>query len=104
MLNYERYAPSPDATLTDRSVTITTGGTAQDAAPANPNRVYLLIQNPSGNSGSVWFAIGTTATAASPAIELQPGQAWESQSSLCPTGAVSLIHATTGTKITVKEA
>ena len=104
MLNYERYAPAPDGSLTDRSVTIITGGTAQEAAPENEARVYLLIQNPSTNTGSVWFAVGTAATAASPSIELQPGQAWESPGSFCPTGAVSVIHATTGTQITIKEA
>jgi hypothetical protein len=104
VLNYERFAPAPDGSLTDRSVTITTGGTAQEAAPANPNRVYLLVQNPTTSPGPVWFSTSTTAVADSPSIELQPGQSWESPASFCPTGAISVIAATTGAKVTIKEA
>jgi hypothetical protein len=104
VLNYERFSPTPDGTITDRSVTITAGGTAQTAAPANPTRVYLLIQNPSAAPGPVWFSTSTTAVADSPAIELAPGQAWESPASVCPTGAISVIAATTGAKVTIKEA
>lgn len=90
--------------LTDRSVTITTGGTAQQAAAANASRRYLLIQNPSGSGGTCWFSSIGTALPASPSIELAPGASYENPAHFCPTGAVSVIHPTTGAKITVREA
>lgn len=90
--------------LTDRSVTITTGGTAQQAAAALTTRKYLLIQNPSGSGGSCWFSTVATAVAASPSIELVAGASYENPAHFCPTGAVSVIHPVTNAKITVREA
>ena len=89
---------------TDRSVTITLGGTAQTAAAANPARRYLFIQNPSGSGGTLWFSTKTTAVAASPSIELVAGASYESPAHYCPTGALSVIHGTTNAKITIREA
>ncbi len=88
--------------LTDASVTIATGGTAQDAAVANINRKYLFIQNPSGSGGSLWFNTLATAVAASPSIELVAGASYENPAHYCPTGAVSVIHPVTSAKITVR--
>ena len=90
-------------TLVDRSVTITTGGTAQTAAVARRAREYLFIQNPSGSGGSLWFSTNATAVAASPSIELVAGASYESLLDAAGLGAVSVIHPTTGTKITVRE-
>ncbi len=93
------YWPNGDevggGTLTDKSGTITTGGAAQDAAAANTSRHYLFLQNPSTAPGSLWFSTVATAVAASPSIELVPGASYES-GMFCPTGAVSIIGATTG--------
>lgn len=89
--------------LTDRSGTITAGGTAQTAVPASRGRVLLLIQNPSSEVESLWFSTEGTATAASPSIELQPGQTYES-AGIVPTGAVSVIAATTNHPFTIKVA
>lgn len=94
-------APTSGA-LTDKSGTITTGGTAQTAAAANTARKYLLIQNPSTAPGSLWFSTVTTAVAASPSVELVPGASYES-GLFCPTGAVSIIGATTGQAFTARE-
>lgn len=88
---------------TDRSVTITTGGTAQQAAAANTARKYLFVQNPSGSGGTAWFSTLATAVAASPSIELPPGSSYENPTHFCQTGAVSVIHPTTGAKLTVLE-
>lgn len=88
--------------LTDKSGTITTGGTAQTAAAANTSRKYLFIQNPSTAPGSLWFSTVTTAVAASPSIELVPG-ASDATGVFCPTGAVSVIAATTGHAFTMRE-
>lgn len=95
-------APTTGA-LTDKSGTITTGGTAQTAAALNASRKYLFIQNPSTAPGSLWFSTVTTAVAASPSIELVPGASYES-GLFCPTGAVSIIGATTGQAFTGREA
>jgi len=97
-------AGSISGALTDRSGTITTGGTAQQAAAALSTRKYLLIQNPSGSGGTLWFSTNATAVAASPSIELPPGASYENPAHFCPAGAVSVIHPTTGAKITVREA
>jgi hypothetical protein len=92
------------AALTDRSVTIATGGTAQQAAAALATRKYLFIQNPSASGGTLWFSATTTAVQASPSIELPPGGSYENPAHFCPTGAISVIHPTTSALITVKEA
>lgn len=67
-------------TLTDRSGTITTGGTAKQLMAANANRKYLLIQNPSTAAGqeiataeSLWINFTTNATTARPSIEVVSG-------------------------------
>lgn len=88
----------------DRSVTITTGGTAQQAAPAKLGRRYLFIQNPSASGGTAWVSWLTTAVQASPSIELAPGASYENPTHFCPDGAISVIHPTTSAKITVLEA
>lgn len=90
--------------LTDRSGTITTGGTAQNAAAALSTRKYLYIENPITATARLWFSTVATAVADSPSISLEPGQSWENPSHFCPTGAVSVIAATTGHKFTVREA
>jgi hypothetical protein len=89
--------------LTDRSGTLTTGGTAQNAAAALATRKYLFVQNPSTAPGTLWFSTVTTAVQDSPSIELVPGASFES-GLFCPTGAVSVIAATTGHKWTAREA
>lgn len=95
---------APPSALTDKSLTITLGGTAQQAIAANTSRHYLFIQNPSGSGGALWFSTTGTAVQASPSIELLPGASYENPPHLCPTGAVSVIHPTTSAKISIREA
>jgi len=89
--------------LTDKSGTITTGGTAQTAAAANTSRKYLFIENPYTATETLWFSTVAAAVADSPSIALQPGDTWENPPHFCPTGAVSVIAATTGHKWTARE-
>jgi hypothetical protein len=96
-------ASVPSGALTDKSGTITAGGTAQVAAAANSSRKYLFLQNPTGAPGSLWFSTTATAVAASPSVELVPGASYET-GSFVPTGAVSIIGATTGQAFTGREA
>lgn len=96
-------SPVVSSTLINRSGTITSGGVAQVAASANTSRRYLLIQNPTVGSESFWISPDTTAIINSPSIEIPPGMTLIFDGSFVPTGAVSVIATTTGTKFTVKE-
>lgn len=86
----------------DKSGTIATGGTAQDAVAADTGRQYLLIQNIDA-AEDLWVNFGTNAVSASAGSILVPAK-----SSLvfehvaCPTGRVSVVAATTGHKFTIK--
>lgn len=91
-------------TLTDRSGTITTGGASQQLAAANPQRNYLLVQNPSTEVESLYVDF-TADAAPGTAIELLPGGSLE----LTPVQWVSLekvtvYAATTGHVFVAKEA
>ncbi len=84
--------------------TITTGGTAV-TIPADPERKYAMIQNPStatlqgiATAESLFIRFTGTAAASSVAIELPAGATWNSPPNFAPTGAISIIGATTGHK------
>ena len=89
------------ATLTDRSGTITAGGTAQQAMAALATRKYLLLQNISDTA--MWFNFTTTAVADSPSLYLPVGASFVMEGSLVSTEAVSIFCVTTGKKWTAKE-
>ena len=89
-------------TLTDRSGTITAGGTAQQLAAANTNRRYLLIQNEHATE-TLWFNFTTTATAAEPSFQIPAGGSFVMEAGYISTEAVSVIAATTGHPWTAKE-
>lgn len=97
------------AALTDRSGTIAAGGTAQQLAAANSARRYLLIQNLS--TGVLWVSTTTTAVVGQPSIALKActaandgtGGALVYEGSFIPTGAVSIIGATTSQAYSARE-
>lgn len=89
--------------LTDRSGTITSGGAAQNAMAANTSRKYLFILNPATATEVLWFNLTTTATAASPSIQLAAGQSFVMEAGFVSTAAVSVIAATTGHAFTALE-
>jgi hypothetical protein len=88
--------------LTDRSGTITAGGTAQQAAAANPARRYLVLQNVSDTV--MWYNFGATAVANQPSFSLAAAARVEWSGQFIPTGLISVIGATTGKAFTCKEA
>jgi hypothetical protein len=96
--------------ITNRSGTITAGGTAQQLAAANATRRYLLVQNASVRV--LWVSPDTTAVAGSPSIALKAcmvandgtGGAIEWTGAYVPPGAISIIGATTGDAFCAKEA
>jgi hypothetical protein len=84
-------------TLTDRSGTVTAGGTSQELAPAVATRQYLLIQNIS--AGDLWINFGVAAVTTQPSIKIPPGGSGEwskGGTGYVPVAAVNVIGATTG--------
>lgn len=95
--------------MTDYSGTITSGGTAQTAVPANPRRIFLRVENPPSATETLYVCYdGAATTNATPnSTELLPGASDEFHNvggnGYCPGGAVSVIAATTGHKFVIKE-
>lgn len=80
---------------TDVSGTITTGGTAQVLLIAQPGRKYLFIQNPITATETLRFCPDVTATTLN-SYELAPGgSAAFFDDGFLPTGAISILAATT---------
>lgn len=92
---------SASVTPTDRSGTITLGGTAQTAMAANTARKGFWIQNQS--TGDLWINSLATAVADSPSMKIAAGALYENPPSGVPVGAVSIIGATTGQKFAARE-
>jgi hypothetical protein len=76
------------------SGTIIAGGVSQEIAPRNPRRDLLLLQNPAGESGALFFAFGAPATNTS--LALAPGERVQfDQAGAVPTEAVHVLAADT---------
>lgn len=88
--------------FTDRSGTITAGGTAQTAAAANPARRYIVLQNVSDTL--LWYNFGVTAVANQPSFSLAAAARVEWAGPLVPTALLSVLGATTGKAFVCKEA
>ena len=92
-------------TLTDRSGTVTTGGTSQQIAAANSSRKFLLIENPS-NATEVLYVNFTTAasTTAKNSIELNAGGSIQlNAGTYITTEAVNVTAVTTSHAFIAKE-
>jgi hypothetical protein len=95
--------------LKDWSGTITSGGTSQVAAPANPLRNYLIIVNT--DNANLWVNFGIPAVAGEPSIPLRaatasPGLDGGSlvfESVFVPGQSVNVFGGTTGKSFTIKE-
>lgn len=94
--------PTTSIALTDKSGSITTGGTAQTLAAAKVNRVYLKITNISNDT--LWWNETSTAVLDSPSQPIYPTQSEIFGPGNVPPGAISIIGATTGQKWVAKEA
>lgn len=94
---------SPSGALTDRSGTLTAGGVAQNAMPANATRRYLLLRNPLSATEPLWYDLTATAVAASPSIRLDAGDSFVMESGFVSNQALSVFAATTGHAWTAKE-
>jgi hypothetical protein len=88
-------------TTTDKSGTITTGGTAQTVMASNTARRGYFFQN--NSSSTMWISTITTAVASQPSIRVDPGDSVWNQPGIAPTGALSVICATTGATFSARE-
>lgn len=88
-------------TLTNRSGTVTAGGTAQQLAGANAARMGFSIQNLS--TGDLWVNTLGTAAAAQPSIKLAAGVYFETPAGYGAVGAISIFGATTGQAFSARE-
>jgi hypothetical protein len=96
-------AHRPSLPYTNRSGTITTGGTAQTLAAANTARRGYRVMNLS--SADLWLNDkGGAATAAQPSIRIVSGAVYESPAFGASTAAISILGATTGQAFEAAEA
>lgn len=87
---------------TDRSGSITVGGTAQQAMAANTARVEAFVQNiDTTNLEDLWINItgGTAAANTAGSYRLPTGTGWSGK----VTSAISVVAATTGHKFSAGE-
>ena len=88
-------------TLTNRSGTVTTGGTAQQLMPSNTSRKGFSVQNLS--TGDLWFNSLGTAAASQPSMKLVSGAYFETPAGYGATGGISIFGATTGQAFSARE-
>lgn len=93
---------NPSGAFTDRSGTITLGGTAQTIAVAQATRKTFIFENLS--SESLWVNFGIAAVQNQPSFEVLPKGTLRLTSEFISTELISVIGATTGSAFTAKEA
>jgi len=87
--------------LTNRSGTITAGGSDQQIAASNSSRHFFFFQNVSDTD--MWINFGAVANADQPSILVKPNGSMRIDGSFLPSGAVHVFCATTGKSFTCKE-
>lgn len=88
--------------LTNRSGSITTGGTSQQVAAGLATRKYFFFQNIS--SETMWINFTSAAVADQPSISILPNGVFIMEGFFVSTEAINVISATTGSKFVSKEA
>ena len=88
-------------TPTDRSGTVTAGGTAQVLAAANGNRTGFWVQN--NSAGDLWISSVGDAAAAPPSLRITAGSLYESPMHGAPVAAISVFGAATGQAFSARE-
>lgn len=90
--------------VVDRSGTITTANTSQQAMAARNSRTYLVCQNPIGATTTLFMNIDNAAGAANGSYELAPGGSITFHgTAFMPTGIVNVTSATAGARFVCKE-
>jgi hypothetical protein len=88
-------------TFTNRSGTVTAGGTAQTPMAANLVRKAWFFQN--NSTGDLWISFVGTAVATQPSVKISPGGVAQSAGGFVSTQALSVLGATTGQAFTLWE-
>ncbi|MFX1516903.1 MAG: hypothetical protein ACFFC6_11370 [Promethearchaeota archaeon] len=88
-------------TLTDRSGTITSGGSSQTLAAANTSRNYFFFQNLS--SEDLYINFTDAATVDDDSIKVASGGSFVMEDAFVSTEIITVIGATTGSKFVAKE-
>lgn len=89
------------ATWTNKSGTITSGGVAQTLMALNANRRGFWVQNLS--STDLYINETGSAAASQPSIKIPPNGLYESPAHGCPTAAISIFGATTSQAFSSRE-
>lgn len=87
--------------ITNRSGTITLGGTSQTLAAANAARSYFFVQNIS--TDVLWIDFGVAAVQDQPSVKLCPEATFVMEGGFVSTDAINIIGPTTGAKFVAKE-
>lgn len=90
--------------MNDISGSITSGGTAQALAAADPNRCGFMIENLHATS-ALWFNVNLTAVENQPSIKVPAGALYETPPNLPASvvaGTLSIIGPTTSQTFTAK--
>lgn len=96
-------SPPANGDFTERSTTITAGGTAQVAMSANASRKAWFFQNI--GTADLWISFVETAQADNPgSVKVAPGASAFSSGGFVSAQALSVVGATTGQKFTLWEA
>lgn len=95
--------PATGRSITDRSLAVAAGGIAEQLMAANSNRTALAVANPMHQSEILWVSpVGTAAVNGQGSFPIFPGGMWEPF--VPPTGAISVLAPTTGTRVSAWEA
>jgi hypothetical protein len=87
--------------ITNKSGTITLGGTSQLLAAGNTTRSYFFVQNIS--SDVLWIDFDVAAVQDQPSIKLLPAATFVMESGFVSTDSITIIGPTTGAKFVAKE-
>ncbi len=103
-VNVGSVAAASGAAYTDRSLAVTTGGTAQQLMAANAARKTYYVVNPMDIMETIWINDlgGTAAVGGLGSVPVFPGGWWSPVPA--PLGAVSVLAPTTGKNVTAGEA
>lgn len=91
---------SGQTTMTDKSGTITLGGTAQQILPANPARKRFTLTNPAAQTEVLQFAYGAGGNGK---IDINPGLTWDESDLEISAQAIWAVAATTNHPFTCYE-
>jgi len=91
-------------TLTDNSgTTSATVSTSTQVMAANAARRYLIVQNPSTNTATIWINFTSAASVGQPSFQLLPGSVFVQESNFVSTEAVNILSSVASVPFTAKQ-